>query len=45
MNILDMEHPDFVIFTGDLLTAEEMFTNATDYFAILVSPLVEKNYR
>ncbi|KAJ6634876.1 putative inactive purple acid phosphatase 16, partial [Pseudolycoriella hygida] len=44
-NILEMEHPDFVIFTGDLLTAEEMYPNATEYFAILVAPLVEKNYR
>lgn len=45
MNILEIERPDFVIFTGDLLTAEEMFSNATDYFAILVAPLVEKNYK
>ncbi|KAG4078356.1 hypothetical protein HA402_013066 [Bradysia odoriphaga] len=44
-NILEMEHPDFVIFTGDLLTAEEMFPNATDYMAKLVAPLVDKNYR
>ncbi len=40
-----MEHPDFVIFTGDLLTAEEMFPNATEYLAILVEPLLKKNYR
>lgn len=40
-----MEDPDFVIFTGDLLTAEFMFPNATDYVAKLVAPLVEKNYR
>lgn len=44
-NILEMEQPDFVVFTGDLLTAEEMFPNATDYLEILVAPLVEKNYR
>lgn len=44
-NILEMEHPDFVIFTGDLLTAEEMYPNATTYFTTLITPLVEKNYR
>jgi len=43
--ILDLEHPDFVIFTGDQLTAENMFSNGSDYVDILVAPLVEGNYR
>lgn len=40
-----MERPDFVILTGDLLTAEEMFPNATEYFAILAEPFVAGNYK
>jgi hypothetical protein len=44
-DILDYEEPDFVVFTGDLITGDVLFVNATGYVDLLLTPLVEQNYR
>jgi len=44
-DILDWEHPDFVIFTGDQLNGDVLFPNATEYVHMLLKPVVEKSYR
>lgn len=43
--ILDWETPQLVIFTGDQLTAENMYPNASVYVDMLVGPLVTRGYR
>jgi len=43
--ILDYEQPDFVVFTGDQLTAENMFPNASEYVHMLLQPLLQRNLR
>lgn len=44
-NILEIENPDFVIFTGDMVTGDEMFPNVTEYIHMLLEPVVEKSYK
>lgn len=44
-DILGWENPDFVVFTGDQISGEVMYANATDYIGILLKPVVEKGYR
>jgi len=44
-DILEFEHPDFVVFTGDLITGDVLVVNATGYIDLLLTPLVEGNYR
>lgn len=42
---LQLENPDFVVFTGDLVTGEVMFSNATEYIHLLLKPVVEQGYK
>jgi len=44
-DILEWEHPDFVVYTGDLMSAENMFPNGSIYVDMLLGPVVEGNYR
>jgi len=44
-DILAMENPDFVIFTGDQVTGDSMFPNVTEYIQMLLKPVVEKGYK
>jgi hypothetical protein len=44
-NTLGWEKPDFVVFTGDILTAENMYPNASDYIHIVMKPLVDQGYK
>lgn len=44
-DILDLEHPDFVIFTGDLVTGDDMYPNVTEYIHMMLKPVVEKGYK
>jgi len=44
-DILNWEHPDFVVYTGDLLSAEVMFPNGSVVVDQLLQPVVRGNYR
>lgn len=44
-DILELEDPDFVIFTGDQVTGDFMYPNVTEYIHMLLKPVVEKSYR
>ncbi|KAG4067429.1 hypothetical protein HA402_009666 [Bradysia odoriphaga] len=44
-DILEMEQPDFVIFTGDLVTGDKMYPNVSEYIHMLLKPVVEKGYK
>lgn len=44
-DILEIEHPDFVVFTGDLVTGDIMYPNVTEYIHMLLKPVVEKGYK
>jgi len=44
-DLLEWEHPDFVVYTGDLLSAEVMFPNGSVYVDMLLKPVVDGNYR
>jgi len=41
--ILDLEQPDLVVFTGDMLTGNNIADNATDYWRIMLDPLIRRN--
>jgi len=43
--ILNMEHPDFVVLAGDLVTGDEITINPTGHIDQLLKPLVEGSYR
>jgi hypothetical protein len=44
-DILGWEHPDFVVYTGDLLSAEVMFPNGSATVDQLLQPVIEGKYR
>lgn len=44
-DILSWENPDFVVFTGDMMSAEVMFPNGTAVMDQLLEPVVKGNYR
>lgn len=44
-DILEFEHPDFVVFTGDFITGEGIFINGTGFIQTILAPLAEANYR
>lgn len=44
-DVLEFEHPDFVIFTGDLVTGDKMYPNVSEYIHMLLKPVVEKGYK
>jgi len=44
-NILAMEKPDLVVFSGDQLTGNNINKNATSYWKQVVAPCVEGGYR
>ncbi|CAL8125677.1 unnamed protein product [Orchesella dallaii] len=44
-DILDWEKPDFVVFTGDLMSAEVMYPNGTETMDQLLEPVVKGNYK
>ncbi|XP_021949605.1 probable inactive purple acid phosphatase 16 [Folsomia candida] len=44
-DILRWEHPDFVVYTGDLMSAEVMFPNGSVYVDMLLKPVVDGGYR
>lgn len=44
-DILEIENPDFVIFTGDQVTGDIMYPNVTAYIHMLLQPLVGKGYK
>jgi len=44
-DILSWERPDFVVYTGDLMSAEVMFPNGSAYVDMLLQPVVEGGYR
>jgi len=45
-DILDWEKPDFVVFTGDIISEEYLVApNGTDYIDMLLQPVVEGNYK
>jgi len=41
--ILEMEEPDFVIFTGDLITGNNIYDNATAYWSNMLVAVNESN--
>jgi len=45
LDILDWERPNLVVFTGDQITGELMFPNASAYVEILLRPVIEGGYR
>ncbi|KAJ6633816.1 putative inactive purple acid phosphatase 16 [Pseudolycoriella hygida] len=44
-DLLQMENPDFVIFTGDQVTGDKMYPNVTEYIHMMLKPVVEKGYK
>lgn len=44
-DILELEDPDFVIFTRDLVHGDIMYPNATEYIHMMLKPVVEKGYK
>lgn len=44
-DILGWETPDFVVFTGDLVTGDLMIRNVSEYIHMILRPVVEKRYR
>lgn len=44
-DILEWENPDFVVFTGDMMSAEVMYGNGTAVMDQLLEPVVRGNYR
>jgi len=44
--VLDVEHPSFVVFNGDIVTGENLFAeNATAYLDLAFQPTVSRNIR
>lgn len=43
-NVLADEDPDLIVFTGDQLTANNIFLNATSYWQEVVRPASEGGY-
>lgn len=44
-DILAWEQPDFVVFTGDIISGEWFYPNGSAYIDMLLQPVVEGNYR
>jgi hypothetical protein len=44
-DILGYEKPDLVVFTGDLITGDVLLVNATGYIDLLLTPVVQGNYK
>jgi len=44
-DILEWEHPDFVVYTGDLMSAEVMYPNGSETVDQLLQPVIKGNYR
>ncbi|CAL8069946.1 unnamed protein product [Orchesella dallaii] len=44
-NVLEWEKPDFVVFTGDQVSGDQMYANGTENIHVLLKPLVEKRIR
>lgn len=44
-DILEWEKPNFVVFTGDLMSAEVMYPNGTETMDLLLGPVVQGDYR
>jgi len=44
-DILQFDRPDFVVFTGDLITGDAILYNSTAFIDTLLTPVVEGGYR
>jgi len=44
-DILEFEHPDFVVFTGDFITGDAILINSTEFIDTLLQPVVQGNYK